>query len=266
MRITVVGCGNLGGPLAELLEETHEHEVTRADKNPMLGNPDIGAASANADMVFVVVPTPSSEDGTYDISILHSALDEIEPGPIVVIVSTVLPGDCAALKAATGHTICYSPEFVRLGHVKADMRNPDFVLIGAPTHHIGAAVSGVLDSIHLVLKQTVLLKVIEAELAKIAINTYLCTKISFANMIGELAEALDANAEWVCEAVGFDHRIGHDYFKPGGAYRGPCLPRDAVALEALAKSLGLTAELAHAAETINKRTTTYLPDDGDRGY
>jgi UDPglucose 6-dehydrogenase len=195
-----------------------------------------------------------------------SVLEQIEPGPIIVVVSTVLPGDCNALSLVTGHRIVYSPEFVRLGHVKEDMATPDFILIGADDEHVGREVERVTRSFTETATRHHIVPVIEAELAKIALNTFVTTKISYANMIGEMAEQLGADAERVCYVIGSDHRIGNAYLRPGGAYRGPCFPRDNRALAALASRLGTTADLAEATDRINQRQPNFFPEDGDRGY
>jgi UDPglucose 6-dehydrogenase len=317
MRCLVIGLGKLGGPLAQLLAEAG-HEVHGYDldetacerwgvrefhprKGIALPAPD-HPGFAFPEMYFYVVPTPSLEDGTYDTSFLEAAIEEwFDVDAVHVVVSTVLPGDCARiaevfkepeLKAAKiregwgGIKIVYSPEFIRLGHVREDMMNPDFVLIGADDQAAGDKVEEVLRSVVRLGDDRreldaqdgwvypvpfVRLSVVEAELAKIALNTYVTTKISFANMIGEMADALDADGGAVCRAIGNDRRIGPKYLRPGGAYQGPCFPRDNRALAALARRLGTTADLAEATDRINDRTAErigYFPEDEEsgRGY
>ncbi len=154
------------------------------------------------------------------------------------------------------------------------------MLIGADDKDVGDKVEEVLQSVVCLgtnwragqpMARFVRLSVIEAELAKIALNTFVTAKISFANMIGEMAEKLGADAVSVCHAIGFDRRIGHEYLRPGGAYRGPCFPRDNRALAALAGRLGLTADIAEATDRVNERTAErigYFTEDVDsgRGY
>jgi UDPglucose 6-dehydrogenase len=93
-----------------------------------------------------------------------------------------------------------------------------------------------------------------AELAKIAINTFVTTKISYANMLAELCERVPGgDVDVVTSAVGSDSRIGSSYLRGATGYGGPCFPRDNLALSHLATSLGVEASLADATDTINVR-------------
>ena len=86
------------------------------------------------------------------------------------------------------------------------------------------------------------------------VNTFVTTKISYANMIAEICENLPgADAGLVTAAVGLDTRIGAKYLRPGAPYGGPCFPRDNAALAALARSLGGRADIAEATDAINGR-------------
>ena len=89
---------------------------------------------------------------------------------------------------------------------------------------------------------------------KLAVNTYVTTKISYANMLSEICERLPgADVEVVTAAVGDDRRIGHAYLRGTTAYGGPCFPRDNSALVRTAEMLGVGAPLATATEQINRR-------------
>jgi len=72
---------------------------------------------------------------------------------------------------------------------------------------------------------------VEAEITKISINGFITTKLSYANMVGDLCDNLGANKENVLNSVGSDSRIGNKYFKPGYSFGGPCFPRDTRALK-----------------------------------
>jgi UDPglucose 6-dehydrogenase len=93
---------------------------------------------------------------------------------------------------------------------------------------------------------------VNAELCKISINTFVTTKISYANMIGEMCDHLPAaDADVVTRAVGADSRIGRKYLKPAVGYGGPCFPRDNKAFAALGRKLGVDCSLAEATDRIN---------------
>ena len=95
---------------------------------------------------------------------------------------------------------------------------------------------------------------VNAELAKISINTFVTMKISFANMIGQLCERIPgANANDVTEAIGMDSRIGTKYLKPGVSFCGPCFPRDNTAFGALLHDTNVYAPLPYATDIVNKQ-------------
>jgi UDPglucose 6-dehydrogenase len=94
---------------------------------------------------------------------------------------------------------------------------------------------------------------VNAELTKISVNTFVTTKISYANMLADVCDRIpDADVDVVTQAVGSDSRIGGKYLRGAIGYGGPCFPRDNVAFSALARSLGARAELAEATDTVNQ--------------
>ena len=94
---------------------------------------------------------------------------------------------------------------------------------------------------------------INAEITKLAVNTYITTKISYANMLARLCEKLpEADANVVTDALGLDTRIGAKYLKGAVSYGGPCFPRDNRALAALAARVGASSGLAEATDLFNR--------------
>jgi UDPglucose 6-dehydrogenase len=318
VRLGVVGLGKLGAPLAALLA-SKGHDVIGADLDEravaavnageppvdetglaelwdlarprLVATTNVVQAAATADAVFIVVPTPSLPDRTFDVAAVVGAMRGIgeavraDPGRrrVAVVVSTVMPGATngpirRALEESAGIAVgdtlglCYSPEFIALGSVIADMVRPDFTLIGESSVWAGDLVAGVLAGMTGGAAPVRRMRIEEAELAKIAVNTFVTTKISFANMIAEICEALPGtDASVVTDAIGLDSRIGRRYLAPGPPYGGPCFPRDNGALAALARSLGTTADIAEATDRINARQVLRLAaqieplvDEGER--
>ena len=185
----------------------------------------------------------------------------------VVVTSTVMPGSMGGiirdvLESSSGRKVgcldseiglAYNPEFIALGQVINDMLNPDFILIGESDKRIGDALQALYSKI--VTKKPLSfqrMNFINAEITKISINTYVTTKITYANMLSELCENLPgADADIVCAAVGRDSRIGQKYLKGALAYGGPCFPRDNRAFVALGKSVYANALLAEATDQLN---------------
>jgi UDPglucose 6-dehydrogenase len=306
MKLAVVGLGKLGAPFAALLA-AKGNDVVGADLNPefverisnglapvdetglgdllaqasrrIRATTNVEEAAADADIVFIVVPTPSLADATFDTSFVVAAVRSIGQAfaaraagtsLVVVVTSTVMPGATdgpirEALEESAGTTVgvrlglCYSPEFIAIGSVIADMRKPDFILIGESSLWAGEKVALVLQAMtdnHAPVRR---MSLVDAEVTKIAVNTFVTTKISYANMLGEICARLPgADAAVVARTVGLDSRIGAKYLQPAAKYGGPCFPRDNAALSALARSLGTSAGIAEATDAINERQVSEL--------
>ena len=229
-------------------------------------------AFQTAEVSFVIVPTPSTLSGEFSNRFVLEAVSQIgselstrvRKPHIVVIVSTVMPGSTQGaiketlLEAASANSdlvqICYSPEFIALGTVIKNMQFPDLVLIGQETDSSGQALEEISLSIVKNEPKVSRLTIPEAEIAKIAINSYVTMKISFSNQISEICEFTQVtSAQRVLEAIGNDSRIGRSYLSAGAGYGGPCFPRDNRAFSKYAGTLGLTADLATATDSINSR-------------
>jgi UDPglucose 6-dehydrogenase len=231
---------------------------------------DANEAVLNSDASFVIVPTPSDGTGFFSNRFVLQAMETIGKAlrnktsyHMVVITSTVMPGSTggeirAALEAASGRKIgsnlglCYNPEFIALGSVVRDMLYPDSILIGE-----GDTKSGdMLQTIYLQMCEknppVQRMNWISAELTKISVNTYVTTKISYANMLADMCDRLPgADVDVVTKALGADTRIGAKYLKGAMGYGGPCFPRDNVAFAALARKIGARADVAEATDRIN---------------
>jgi UDPglucose 6-dehydrogenase len=298
MKLSVVGLGKLGAPLAAVLaskgfdvtgtdlntafvdainaglapvDEPGLQALIDAHRSRLRATADLADAVAATDVTFIIVPTPSDGSGRFSNQYILSALEGIGAGlrrktsyHVVVITSTVMPGSTggeirATLEQHSGRTVgaelglCYNPEFIALGTVVRDMLNPDMLLIGESDEKAGDALEHIYirscDNTPVVRR----MNFVNAELAKIAVNTFVTTKISYANMIADICDRLPgADAEVVTRAIGCDTRIGQKYLRGAIGYGGPCFPRDNVAFAALARQLGARAELAEATDSINR--------------
>jgi len=226
---------------------------------------------------FIIVPTPSDSNGVYSIDFVLSAVKNLcekinesyFQSHTIVIVSTVMPGDTegritAAVKLVAGKNfekfkICYSPEFIALGSVIHNLENPDMILIGQSDEVVGSKLEKILLSMTVNNPAVLRLSTAEAEIAKIAINSFVTTKISFSNQISEICENFaNTSSVNVLKAIGTDSRIGNSYLKQGTSYGGPCFPRDNRAFAKFAETLGVSLDLAIAADSINNRQKTRL--------
>lgn len=225
------------------------------------------------DASLVIVPSPSLDDGSFTSEYVIDAVEKIgeairgqDKRHVVVVCSTVMPGECdgpirEALEKASGKVVgedvglIYSPEFIALGSVIRDMQNPPMILIGESDAESGVFYQELAYSVTPnywpVVKR---MSLTSAELTKIGINSYVTMKISFANVISELAEKLPgANASDITMAMGLDPRIGDKYIKPGGPFGGPCFPRDNRAFAKVGEQVDIAMPLALATDKINQR-------------
>lgn len=231
---------------------------------------DPNEAIIGSDISFVIVPTPSGPDRTFVNRFVVEAVEHIGAAlnaktgyHVVVITSTVMPGSTdgelrAALERTSGRIVgqdvglCYNPEFIALGSVVHDMLFPDMILIGESDKRAGDMLEAIYHSSVESKPEFQRMNSVNAELCKISVNTFVTTKISYANMIAEVCDNLpDADAEVVTRAVGADSRIGRKYLKPAIGYGGPCFPRDNKAFTALGRKLGVNTDLAEATDRIN---------------
>jgi UDPglucose 6-dehydrogenase len=220
---------------------------------------------------FVVVATPSEEGGGFSLQYVLPTCEAIgraiatkKEYHLVVLTSTVMPGSTGgpvkeALERASGKKcgrdfgLCYSPEFIALGTVIRDFYNPDFLLIGESDKRAGEDLSEMYRKICKNASPIARMNFINAEITKLAVNTYITTKISYANMLARLCEKLpEADVNVVTDALGLDSRIGSKYLKGAVSYGGPCFPRDNRALAALAAKVGASSGLAEATDRFNR--------------
>lgn len=222
-----------------------------------------------SEVSFLIVPTPSNKKGKFINDYLEDAIKNIIQATkiknhLICIVSTVMPGTCDYLfnsfiptnlnNSATNFQIVYSPEFVALGTVIENMQFPDMILIGANNEISVKILEPILKSIVNNNPVVKTMSLASAELAKISVNTFVTAKISYANMIAELAEEIPgANKYDILDALGADSRISAKYLKPGLGFGGPCFPRDNKAFTLIGDSLNIKTELASATYAINLR-------------
>ena len=246
--------------VAELIKKSSDHITATLDSNYAIQNSLIS---------FVIVPTPSVEAGYFSTEYVESviinigeALKQKKTYHLVVITSTVLPGDMDSiirlLEEKSGKlcnkdfSVCYNPDFIALGSIIKDFLNPDMILIGESDKKGGS----LLESVHKELVENTpkvhKMNLYNAELSKIALNSFCTLKITFANVLAEICENLPGgDVDVVTNAIGDDKRVGRKYIKGGLSYGGPCFPRDNRAFAYSAEKFGVTNILAKKTDEIN---------------
>jgi UDPglucose 6-dehydrogenase len=182
-----------------------------------------------------------------------------------------MPGDTMKLKnlieeisgkvAGKDFGICYNPEFIALGSVIRDFLNPDFVLIGEYDKRSGDILEEMYKSVCLNNPPIMRMNIINAEIAKIALNSYITMKMTFANFLAELCERYEgADVDVITRAIGTDSRIGVKYFKGGPSYGGPCFPRDNRAVALVAERVKVNSTLPKLIDSLNKHHTERIAE------
>jgi UDPglucose 6-dehydrogenase len=174
------------------------------------------------------------------------------PGSTEYMVKPLLE-KASGKRCGTGFGLCYSPEFIALGSVLRDFLNPDLLLIGECDPGAGERVAAFYRDALKIEAPAVRMAPVNAELAKIALNTYVTTKITFANMLAELCERLPGgDVDAVTQALGLDRRIGAKYLTGALGYGGPCFPRDNSALARLLEEMGVSSQLPSTVDWLNR--------------
>ena len=253
------------------VQETNLGETLLANLTRIRATRSHAEAVSQSDISFVIVPTPSDERGSFSLQYAEWAFQEIGRAlrrkkgyHNVVLTSTVLPGATRyslipILERESGKTVgrdfgvCYSPEFIALGSIIHDFLNPDFTLIGEFDTRSGDHLADVYERTVENEARSARMTLENAELTKISINTFVTTKITFANMLAEICENLPGgNVDAVTSALGLDARIGRKYLTGAIGYGGPCFPRDNVALSFIARELDVEASIAETTDTMNR--------------
>lgn len=216
--------------------------------------------------IWVFVPTPSCGD-SYDHTILTECLQSIQDigvtNKIIIIGCTVLPGyiDNIAKKVITNNKIVYNPSFIAQGTIISNLENPDVILIGGDEEDV-EEISDIYTVILGFNKKLIHgMSAISAEIAKLSLNCFITTKISFANMIGHIAQqSAGADVNAILNAIGSDSRVGNKCLAHGFGYGGPCFPRDNRALSTYAQSLNIDPIISLATDEFNNIYVHYIAD------
>ena len=295
MKIGLIGAGRLGICIALLMEregydvivsdiraayvsglndrkiETNEPEVEYLlkDVKNFRATTDNKEVIEECDIIFTLVATPSLDDGSYDVSSVDTVVDDLKKvdginGKSFIVGCTTNPGDCKRWEeklSGCGVDVYYNPEFIAQGSIIKDLQNADMVLVGGHGHHI-SVIEDIYNKIQVKEPSIHFMSTTAAELVKLAVNCYLTTKISYANMVGEvmISSGMEDEVDNVLGAIGADSRVGSKYLKYGYGFGGPCLPRDNRAFAAFANKLGMKYNLGETTDNFNNEHSKFLRD------
>lgn len=221
---------------------------------------DYKEAIPGSDAVFIAVGTPPKPTGEADLSVVFEVAKKIgenlEGYTVVVTKSTVPVGTnkitkeiiVTAKPEGATFDVASIPEFLREGQAILDTLHPDRIVIGTDSRQAQKLLVELHEPID---GKRVLTNIETAEMIKYAANSFLATKISYANAIAYLSELTGADGLRVLEAVGLDKRVGSEFLSAGAGYGGSCFPKDVKAMIAIAKKAGYNFSLLKDVERIN---------------
>jgi len=299
MKIGVIGAGRLGICFALLCEQAgydvlvsdiREDYVNDLNQKKITTNEpeveDLLRVSKNfrattnnkevideCDLIYTLVQTPSNDDGSYDVSSVWDVVEDLKDvtkKKYFVVGCTTNPGDCDAFQKYLPNNVhvMYNPEFIAQGSIVSDLKKADMVLLGVdPTleDHVVNDIKTLYQKIQITRAIVCVMSPKSAEITKIAVNCFLTTKISYANMLGDVLVKAGCGDEItaVLSSIGCDSRIGKKYLGWGLGYGGPCLPRDNRAFAHFAKSVGLEYNLGYVTDGFNNEHAKIVCDYWD---
>ncbi len=290
MRVVIIGGGYVGLVTGACLADLgHTIEIVEIDKKKVdainSGSPylfeegleallrnhagkDLKASSSygavtEAHILMICVGTPPDTSGQADLTYVREASKSIGKAlrhatgnPCVVVKSTVPPGTTeglvrdTVLKESLRGDILFgmNPEFLREGRAIHDFFHPDRIVIGGSENGLFERVAHLYRGIDAPIIRT---RPAEAELIKYVSNSFLATKISFSNEIGNICKKMGVDVYKVMEGVGLDKRVGREFLNAGVGFGGSCFPKDVIALIRFAESLGEDPKVLKSVMQVN---------------
>jgi UDPglucose 6-dehydrogenase len=291
MKIAVVGTGYVGLVTGTCLSETgnmvtcvdiNEDKVTQlrngqvpiyepglevllhrnTEQGRLRFTTNLAEAVADAQLIFLALPTPPGGDGAADLSYVLGAAKDIAgiitDYKVVITKSTVPVGTADKVKAIfTQHTsvevdVVSNPEFLREGVAVDDFMKPDRVVVGTTSELAQKLMSELYGPYVRQGNPIIFMDERSSELTKYAANSFLATKITFMNEIANVCELVDADVDAVRRGIGADDRIGKRFLFPGIGYGGSCFPKDVQALAKSADEIGYDFKLLNSVMEVNE--------------
>ena len=260
-KIGIVGQGYVGTAIKVGFESYYSLETyDKFDKDK--STCDLNELVTKCGIIFVCVPTPMKVDGSCHTGIVESVVREINDNfskekPIVVIKSTVSPGTTNKLhKKYKNVEVIFNPEFLTEANFIEDFKNQTRIILGGTrkgTNKLRQVYSKVFPTAHIIKTHSTI-----AELVKYMTNSYLATKVSFANEMYEICEKFGMDYDKVVEYATLDERLGVTHWSVPGpdgelGFGGHCLPKDINALISVAHKFGIQTEVLESVVKTNDR-------------
>jgi UDPglucose 6-dehydrogenase len=223
---------------------------------------------AQAEIIFLALPTPPGADGAADLSFVLGVAEElgklITDYKVIVDKSTVPVGTAEKVHAAIAKNarikfaVVSNPEFLREGFAVSDFMKPDRVVLGCSDSRAANIMEALYKPFVRQGNPIYVMDEKSAELTKYAANAFLATKITFMNEIANFCELVGADVDQVRIGIGADARIGKRFLFPGIGYGGSCFPKDVQALAKSGKEQHYDFKILQAVMEVNENQKTIL--------
>jgi len=237
---------------------------------------DLAEGVTPAQLIFIAVGTPQSEDGSANLSTVWAVTDALAKtvnGPKIVVIKSTVPvgtnrGVHERLLERCPHPIdvASNPEFLKEGAAIDDCTKPDRVVVGVRRPEVAAVLRELYAPFLRTERPFLAMSPESAEMTKYVANAMLATKISFINEMANLCERMGADINDVRRGIGHDVRIGFQFLFPGSGYGGSCFPKDIRALLHMEKQAGLPASLMQAVDVVNESQKQVLQQKIQQHY
>lgn len=265
-KIGIIGQGFVGNSVREGFNNFFE--TITFDINGNCTESSLFELIEKVNETFLCLPTPMKKNGECDLSIVRNCLSQIDlivkslnkKDFIVIIKSTIPPGTTEKLNSENENlNIVFNPEFLTEANAVEDFKNQNRIIVGGDrpyTSKVKTIFEKAFPKVPIIKTSSTI-----AEMIKYVTNTFLATKISFANEIYQICQAIDIDYDKVIEYAKYDNRLGNSHWSVPGhdgdlGYGGHCFPKDISALKFLADNLNVDSTMLSAAIDKNNKVRT----------
>ena len=265
LKLGIVGHGFVG----KATDWGFNKSIDKFIVDPLLNTSVSDLKEFNPEIVFICVPTPMSDDGSQDSSIIENVIEELIlncPNAIKVVKSTVLPSILEKLHKLDTKLV-YNPEFLREKHANLDFQESEMIIFGGDRNISTKVSNAYLKHSRCKTKEHIFTDLKTASLIKYSINTFLASKVIFFNELHSIYEKLEVKDSWesIVNVISKDKRIGDSHMNVPGhdgrkGFGGACFPKDSLALIKYADSIGLNLKSLMSTVKINNKIRSEYQD------
>jgi len=284
MNISILGSGVVGEATGRglasygnkvVFNDVNQNKLSDLENKGYKTTKSVLDAVYHSDIVFVCVPTPTTDD-QIDLSYIKAitvdlgkALKQAQKYTVLVYKSTILPQTTrktiipelekvSGLRAGKDFGVCMNPEFLTELSPLQDFLNPARIVIGEFDKKSG----DILEQAYTSFKRPIIRTDLEtAEMIKYVSNLFLASKISFFNEVYMNCSELGINSNLVSEAASLDPRIGKYGTRGGKPFGGMCFPKDLAAFLAFTQSKKLSSKILCAVDKVNQEIAAYSSEN-----